>query len=710
MAITRSQIARQLLAEGGVSLDDAKMMAPEGEFLAYINPKEANMLKQAGGSGIMTPMGIPSFVEYGGAEATAGASASQDQVDSFSGGDSDPIQDQIQSRLAPKTPVRDIVTSGLDTIARFTIPGYGRVRSAMDISNFISRNTQPKVTNLVDEVALTGGRTPTVTPEGDSDTQIAQPVMPMMPLVPKLPSDIEAEQSDIAKFTQRFSLPERFRLADGGDVHDDTDGEKVGPGTRKSKKLKLYKMPKIDKPRKRKVLEAAEGGEVTVKDAEKLAPKGEFLAYINDDDDTGDNNIVKPMMPMVPKLPTDIEPEKSDYAEFVQRFTLPERFRLAEGGEPRQAYGLGKLVKKVTGAVKKVAKSPIGKAAITGAVLFGIPGMGAAGGLGGGLLGRASFGGAAPGVFGLGGIQNLFAGKALGVDKFDNIIKGQSPFSKLLSKIPGGGLTAGLVGTSLAAGLLGSKQEQESISQRIADNTGIDVEKIRKEVQEAYASGDTKSLRTKYPFLITESAAAKAEGGRIGFENGGTYEDFEKFMMKRQESMSERQKEELRKQFEMYMKSKDPTVEAAVGGKIEDKKEKEGIMMASNIENESILENLFEKYLDMGLSPKEAEKAARDEFDRMSKKQGVQRTTAAIGGVINEEDEMLDMGGNEMDLRGGGFVPLGEYEKKDDVPARLSKNEFVFTADAVRAAGGGSVDRGADLMYKTMKQLENKVV
>ena len=30
MAITRSQIARQLLAEGGVSLDDAKMMAPEG--------------------------------------------------------------------------------------------------------------------------------------------------------------------------------------------------------------------------------------------------------------------------------------------------------------------------------------------------------------------------------------------------------------------------------------------------------------------------------------------------------------------------------------------------------------------------------------------------------------------------------------------------------------------------------------------------------
>ena len=79
----------------------------------------------------------------------------------------------------------------------------------------------------------------------------------------------------------------------------------------------------------------------------------------------------------------------------------------------------------------------------------------------------------------------------------------------------------------------------------------------------------------------------------------------------------------------------------------------------------------------------------------------------AQGGEV--EDEMLDLDGNEMDLRGGGFVPLGEYEKKDDVPARLSKNEFVFTADAVRAAGGGSVDKGADVMYKTMKTLENKV-
>ncbi len=74
----------------------------------------------------------------------------------------------------------------------------------------------------------------------------------------------------------------------------------------------------------------------------------------------------------------------------------------------------------------------------------------------------------------------------------------------------------------------------------------------------------------------------------------------------------------------------------------------------------------------------------------------------AEGGIMN-------LGGNEMDLRGGGFVPLGAKEKADDVPARLSKNEFVMTADAVRAAGGGSVDKGADKMYKMMKNLEAQV-
>ena len=84
--------------------------------------------------------------------------------------------------------------------------------------------------------------------------------------------------------------------------------------------------------------------------------------------------------------------------------------------------------------------------------------------------------------------------------------------------------------------------------------------------------------------------------------------------------------------------------------------------------------------------------------------------TFAEGGRINlAEGGLMSLGGMEMDLRGGGFVPIGAKEKADDVPARLSKNEFVMTADAVRAAGGGSIDKGADKMYNLMKDLESRV-
>ena len=81
--------------------------------------------------------------------------------------------------------------------------------------------------------------------------------------------------------------------------------------------------------------------------------------------------------------------------------------------------------------------------------------------------------------------------------------------------------------------------------------------------------------------------------------------------------------------------------------------------------------------------------------------------SAAEGGIIGlKEGGMLNFGGREMDLRGGGFVPIGKKERADDVPARLSKNEFVMTADAVRAAGGGSVNKGAQRMYDIMNKLE----
>ena len=65
--------------------------------------------------------------------------------------------------------------------------------------------------------------------------------------------------------------------------------------------------------------------------------------------------------------------------------------------------------------------------------------------------------------------------------------------------------------------------------------------------------------------------------------------------------------------------------------------------------------------------------------------------------------------GMQIDGRGGGFIPMGAKERKDDVPAMLAKNEFVMTADAVRAAGGGDVNKGAQRMYDLMNSLESKV-
>jgi len=70
------------------------------------------------------------------------------------------------------------------------------------------------------------------------------------------------------------------------------------------------------------------------------------------------------------------------------------------------------------------------------------------------------------------------------------------------------------------------------------------------------------------------------------------------------------------------------------------------------------------------------------------------------------EGGIMDLGGMEKDYREGGFVPIGAEERADDVPARLSKNEFVFTADAVRSAGGGDIDKGAEVMQNMMDNLE----
>jgi hypothetical protein len=115
----------------------------------------------------------------------------------------------------------------------------------------------------------------------------------------------------------------------------------------------------------------------------------------------------------------------------------------------------------------------------------------------------------------------------------------------------------------------------------------------------------------------------------------------------------------------------------------------EGIMkMASGYKTD--IEEMYEQYVfemeEQGLQP-----MSFSDFLRQA------RAGMADGGIM------------EKDMRGGGFIPEGTKERADDVPARLSKNEFVMTADAVRAAGGGSVNKGAKRMYDMMYNLEGKV-
>ena len=94
--------------------------------------------------------------------------------------------------------------------------------------------------------------------------------------------------------------------------------------------------------------------------------------------------------------------------------------------------------------------------------------------------------------------------------------------------------------------------------------------------------------------------------------------------------------------------------------------------------------------------------------------QAMSRRKVMGGGIMDMpmgEMRINEGGVMERDYRDkGGFVPVGIKEKADDVPAMLSKNEFVMTADAVRGAGNGSIEKGAQRMYDLMKQNERKVV
>jgi hypothetical protein len=408
--------------------------------------------------------------------------------------------------------------------------------------------------------------------------------------------------------------------------------------------------------------------------------------------------------------------------------------------EPRQLYGLGSLVKKITRPIKKVIKSPIGKAALLGLGAYGLGGaLGGGGGLGNFRMLGSKFG-------------SLFGGKALS----PNAMGGKAPgFGNFLSRAFGGAKSAlgglgtkGILGIGAGAGLLGglfAKQPEETEEEYQAR-----IEQLGPYLKQYYSNvGDTFGDQAVSPgevedFVTSQSIEYQGakDGGIMGYKDGGI--TFKEYLEGRGKEEKRNTREKLLNDFKEFKRRKkvaDQRTMAEDGGIIMadvdemevGPKGKEEVMEESMMEDVrpsglekvastlvDIATTLYKVATPMGMSYK----MARAMYDRLPdiSKQAVDDMGKEMQGGDDEEMSetlimvegkkdggIMNLGGKEMDLRSGGFVPLGKKERADDVPARLSKNEFVFTADAVRAAGGGSVKKGAQKMYDTMKSLENRI-
>ena len=297
--------------------------------------------------------------------------------------------------------------------------------------------------------------------------------------------------------------------------------------------------------------------------------------------------------------------------------------------EPRQLYGLGSLVKKITKPIKKIVKSPIGKAALGAAAIYGL-----GGGFGGGFQARN-----------LPGIGRFFSrGRDL-----STIASGKAPtgiLSRLFSGAKKGfsGLSGGqqafLGGGALLSALpffMGGEEEEEITADDGFDVTPSTIANIR---QMAKDRDPSLAFLPQEQFVRPGffSPFTAAEGGRAQLAGGGN---------------------RVTQLLQLLEGTKDP-----------------------------MDRRMIQQEIDMLLGK------------------------FAKGGIADlPEVRMLEGGMPEIDYRqSGGFVPVGKKEKADDVPAMLSKNEFVMTADAVRGMGDGNVEKGAQKMYDQMKQLENRTV
>ena len=386
--------------------------------------------------------------------------------------------------------------------------------------------------------------------------------------------------------------------------------------------------------------------------------------------------------------------------------------------QPRQMYGLGSLVKKAFKGVKNIVKSPIGKSLLLGAVGFGIPGTSFGGMFGKGafgkILGQAGFqsgplNSSGSGLMGLfGKAKNAFSGLGLG------------------SKI---GLGSGL----LTLGMKLFPQE---------DDEDDDVYKKRLSNMKPYLTQYMTNLNrgsvnptNVENFVDVNTREYSAMGGRIGYARGTDLEagapsiKYTGNMKKNNMQMASETPEEefeLMMQMELlekaYEEAKQKGYEGDKQSFMEELRQLKDIQNQTQMaDNSGIMQEapvmaamggLMRTNYAMGTKKPIDEEDEEDSY-RAGVLQAMNRMKAMGGGMMNIPTGNMkknSAGVIERDYRDeGGFVPVGIKEKADDVPAMLSKNEFVMTADAVRGVGDGNIEKGAQRMYNLMKQNEGKV-
>ena len=390
-----------------------------------------------------------------------------------------------------------------------------------------------------------------------------------------------------------------------------------------------------------------------------------------------------------------------------------------------------KGLSKVVDVAKQVVKSPVGKAALIGLGGAGLMGMGPLAGLGGigakiGGFGKTMLGSFASQL----GPQATSGSGLLGL-----LGRGKSALSNMsgLTKMLGAG---GLIGYFASKGA--SEEEAKELAQDVYRGKGIGFDQIRADLNK-YRSGDLSQQQMfdkNYRFLTPRNFIGAA-GGRVGLRSGGDPlpEDPTKpvnpFQPKPTGPVLPNKMAEIPKGLSMQDAVKTFTLSngrkpknvqevidffknrklSAQGGRIGYDEGSNSIDFKVEKELKDKAPGSYKLFGGGALSP--LQHMLRYLTKKRMEKEEKNKNKKADGGIMNMP--MGNMRRNragvmERDYRDkGGFVPVGVKEKADDVPAMLSKNEFVMTADAVRGAGDGNIKKGAQRMYDLMKRNEGKV-